>query len=110
MKYEIVIVVGGLEFDATTIKNGALGGSESAGYYMAKALAKKGHTVKLFCDCKVPSESDGVNYMPIEIAKSFTSVVPIDVLIVQRDPSYFSMSHQSKINILWNHDLALGRF
>lgn len=106
---DIVMVVGGLEITKDVLEKRSLGGSESAGIYMAKALAKQGHVVTLFCNTPKVDLDEGVRYLPIQSAREYTQSIPHDVLIVQRDPEYFMARQASKINILWQHDLAAGR-
>jgi hypothetical protein len=65
---KIVMYVAGMTFNGNTIKEGkSLGGSESAGYYVARELAKLGHDVTMFSSIQ-PEESkfyEGVLYVPI---------------------------------------------
>lgn len=105
--YDIAMLVAGLPFDGDTLEKGSLGGSESAGLYMAKALARQGNAVKMFCNTNdISSDADGVTYYPIHMWPKYTRNSPHDVTIVQRQPSMFSQHYNSKINILWQHDLA----
>ena len=44
--FNILMHVGGMPFNGDTIPSGqSLGGSESAAYYLAKALVKRGHRI-----------------------------------------------------------------
>ena len=56
----IVLHVGGLPFNGDTIKRESLGGSETAGYYMAKELAAQGHSVTIFTNSPDEGVFDGV--------------------------------------------------
>lgn len=115
----ITIHCGGMAFDGNTIKEKSLGGSETAAYYMAKELAAQGHKVTLFTNTDKESESDGVKYIPIgrvdettplgHMFHFYASNTPHDVLIMQRHPMAFKYKWESKINLLWLHDLALHR-
>ncbi len=108
-KLSIVFVVPGMAFQGDTIKTGSLGGSESACIYVARELAKLGHDVIVFSNCEKPGSYDKVTYGHISNAHKFMTTCPVDVTVVQRDHTFFGMTGDSKLNILWQHDLALGR-
>ncbi|HFD31307.1 MAG TPA: glycosyltransferase, partial [Gammaproteobacteria bacterium] len=109
----------GMPFNGDTIKTDSLGGSETAAYYMALELAKKGHTVRIFTESKETGEFDGVFYewcgipserFPMgELFHNYAENVPCDVMIIQRSPYAFKYKYASKINLWWVHDLALYR-
>jgi len=113
------LYVNGMPFDGDTIKTKSLGGSESAGYYLAKELAKD-HNVTVFSNTDKPGRFDGVTYFPIgqstkknpfgEGFEQYSDIVQTDVLIGQRVPAMFSKVYESKMNFWWSHDLALKRF
>jgi 2-polyprenyl-3-methyl-5-hydroxy-6-metoxy-1,4-benzoquinol methylase/glycosyltransferase involved in cell wall biosynthesis len=115
----ICIYAGGMPFNGETIPSGkSLGGSESAAYYMAKELARLGHSVLMFTDSREPGRWDGVQYewvgerserAPLGERFHFVMNAPYDVLIIQRVPHGFSFPYNSKLNIWWLHDLALYR-
>lgn len=116
----IIIWAGGMAFNAKTIPNGeSLGGSETAGYYMARELAKLGHDVTIFTNSQEPSKSeDGVTYefigeqnerTPLGDRYTFCAQVPHDVSIIQRVPQAYMLPVNSKLRILWMHDIALLR-
>ena len=105
--FDIAMYVGGLPFDGNTLEKASLGGSESAGLYMGKALARAGHSVKMFCNTDdISRDAEGVTYYPVHMWTKYTRNSPHDVTIVQRLPALFSQRSNSKINILWQHDLA----
>jgi len=115
---DIAMFVAGLPFDGETIPSGkSLGGSETAGVQMAETLAKQGHHVTMFCNTESMKETNGVLYSPIGWAAGrgggfpkgfydYIRSVPTDVCIVQRIPSMFQFETRSKVNLLWQHDLA----
>lgn len=109
-KLNIVFYVNGMPFDGNSLKTQSLGGSETAGLCMAREMAARGHDVTMFCNCKVGlNKINGVMYLPMKAFHQYSVFTDIDVLIVQRIPAEFTTRYKSKINILWNHDLALKR-
>lgn len=108
---------GGMPFNGDTIKTESLGGSETAAYYMAKELAHRGHKVTLFTNHKQGGIFDGVRYLPAgavseefplgENFAQYSQSTIHDVCIIQRSPYAFTTPIQSKINLLWMHDLAV---
>lgn len=110
VKLDIAIAVPGMAMNWDTMERQSLGGSETAGLSMAKALAKQGHNVILFCNTTdVGKKRDNVVYMPLEQFQAFVTTSPIDVVIGQRMPELFAVKMTSKLNILWCHDLAMLR-
>ena len=119
MGLNIIMHVAGLPFDGDTIANGeSLGGSETAGYSMAKELVNLGHDVTIFTNKKVSGVYQGVKYEHIgnrnESAPhgdrfALAMRAPRDVLIVQRDATVLNTEYNTRMNILWLHDLALHR-
>lgn len=109
MKLDIFMCVPGLPFDGDTIKKGSLGGSETAGVYMARELAKLGHRVTMFSGVEREGVFDKVRYVPIGSFNQASRVVPHDVCIIQRAPQLFAQTKASKLNVLWQHDLATKR-
>jgi glycosyltransferase involved in cell wall biosynthesis/2-polyprenyl-3-methyl-5-hydroxy-6-metoxy-1,4-benzoquinol methylase len=108
-RLNIVFYVNGMQFDGDSLNRHSLGGSETAGLCMAREMAKRGHDVTMFCNTERPGKYDGVNYLPIQSFQPYMIYTSTDVLIVQRVPQIFGTQMKSKINILWQHDLALKR-
>lgn len=106
-KLDITIFCAGMEVNPETLKEKSLGGSETAGISMAHELAKLGHHVLLFCNTKETKKYKGVQYLPMQDFQAYATSCPHDVLIGQRIPEVFRAKLQSKINILWQHDVAL---
>jgi len=108
-----------MPFDGTTIETKSLGGSETAAYYQAVELAKRGHRVTCFTAIEQDSESHGVRWISLgtmsqqhpmgEKFDFYASHTPIDVLIVQRHPAAFHKRWNAKVCIWQLHDLALYR-
>lgn len=118
----IVIYCPGMPFNGQTLSEGkSLGGSESAGYYMARELARLGHQLTVFTQIPLEMEGfwEGVRYLstgPVteqrplgENFEWFAQSTPHDCLIVQRHPLGFSRPTASKVNFWWAHDLGLKR-
>ncbi len=109
MKYDIVMLCPGMAFDGNTIKETALGGSETSADAMAKSLAKLGHRVTMFSNCEKGCVVDDVIYRPLDGWLTYSIGTPHDINIVQRSTEPFINRLSSKLNLLWCHDLALGR-
>ena len=107
MHYQIAIVVPGLPFDGGSLDEKSLGGSETAGLCMARELAALGHEVFVFANCE-PGKYDGVVYNRLEFFSQFRAL-PHDITIVQRWPELFSHICNSKLQILWCHDMAMSQ-
>lgn len=116
----IVIHSMGMPFNGHTVKRESLGGSESAAYYQAVELARRGHRVICWTTLEGPDETiDGVNFCfmgrPTQEAplgdrfEFYARNTPHDVLIIQRHPAAFHRQYASKVNIWQLHDLALHR-
>jgi len=108
-KFDILLAVPGMAFNGETFERLSIGGSESAGYYMGRALAARGHRVTVFCGTKEPQRSKDVDYLPIEMFRAYAEYTPHDVCIVQRLPELLGGHVRSRFTALWCHDLALGR-
>lgn len=107
---DIAMFVPGIPFDGSSFERGSLGGSESAALYMAKALATLGHRVKVFSNTReISSDREGASYYPLGMWNNYARNTPHDVTIVQRAPEAFANTYAGKLNILWQHDLMMGR-
>jgi len=107
----IAFMVPGMPFNGDTPHKASLGGSETAGWALARELAARGHTVRMFAN--LPDNRagtwDDVQYFPIQASQSFFDNIPHDVSIIQRMPEFFSHRIASKLHILWCHDLGMAR-
>lgn len=116
---DIVLHSLGMPFNGETIEKRSLGGSESAAYYQARELARRGHRVTVFTMTQEEGQWDGVNYcfagQPTEAAplgdrfEFYARNTPHDALIIQRHPHAFHQPFASKVNLWQLHDLALHR-
>lgn len=110
----------GMPFNGETLLTRSLGGSESAGYYQARELAKRGHKVTVFTSDRNEGQYDGVSYCHVgEVSNDaplgkrfefYAQNTPHDVLIIQRHPAAFHKKWAAKACIHQMHDLALHRF
>lgn len=110
-KFHIAMYVPGMPFNGESPYESSLGGSETAGWALARELGKRGHTVRMFCNLPdgKPGKWDGVQYLRLDMAAGFFYNHPHDVAIIQRDPGFLQARMSSSINVLWCHDLALAR-
>lgn len=116
----IVLLSLGMPFNGETLLTRSLGGSESAGYYQARELAKRGHKVTVFTTDQNEGQFDGVSYCyagemsgDAPLGKRFefyAQNTPHDVLIIQRHPAAFHRRWAAKVCIHQMHDLALHRY
>jgi glycosyltransferase involved in cell wall biosynthesis/2-polyprenyl-3-methyl-5-hydroxy-6-metoxy-1,4-benzoquinol methylase len=108
-----------MPFDGNTVYERSLGGSESAAYYLARELARKGHRVSCWTGIQNDVAIDGVNYCSHGAVSNetplgtrfehYASHTPIDALIIQRVPYAFHKRFNAKVCIWQLHDLALYR-
>jgi glycosyltransferase involved in cell wall biosynthesis/2-polyprenyl-3-methyl-5-hydroxy-6-metoxy-1,4-benzoquinol methylase len=108
-----------MPFDGNTVKTKSLGGSESAAYYLARELARRGHRVSCWTSIDKDAAIDGVNYCSVgphtqecplgERFDHYAQHTPLDVLIMQRQPHAFHKRWNAKVCIWQLHDLALYR-
>lgn len=109
MKKTIAFVTSGLEFNGHSTKRKALGGSESALIYMAREMATLGHDVTVYCPCDFPGNYDRVDYRHVD--QYMRDEKPqFDVLIVSRFTDYLALPLDTKMNILWCHDIDSNNF
>jgi len=109
-KYSIAFYINGMPFDGSTLETKDLGGSETIGLQMARTLKQQGHEVIVFSNCEREGDYNGVQYLNVSRFPEWAIYTPHDITIVQRDPQAFSFRINSKLHILWSHDLALNRF
>ena len=117
---DVIMISAGMQMSGETIPSGkSLGGSETCAAQLAETLAKKGHHVTLFCNTEREHMANKVYYTPIGWVQNrmngamfpkgffdFARSVPTDLLIAQRIPSFLGFEFKTKVNLLWQHDLA----
>lgn len=106
-KLIIGFYAGGLPFNGGSLTEGSIGGSETALLYMARELAARGHDVKVFCNCNKPGRYDRVDYYDYKEAwVDISSVAEWDIFVASRNFQVLAQKIHSKLNVLWNHDIA----
>jgi glycosyltransferase involved in cell wall biosynthesis len=109
-KFDVSLLIPGLPIHPDTLDKRSLGGSESAGLYMAKALAREGARVNVFCNTAENwRDSIGVSFNPSVGWSSATRGAVHDICIAQRSLDALAAPTSARLNLLWCHDLALGR-
>lgn len=108
-RLDIVFFTEGLNFDGNTIFEKALGGSETAAFYLCREFARAGHRVRVFCNTDKPGDYDGVEYHKVEEILDFDEYP--DVLIVSRQLEVLQFPKlDAKLVILWMHDILAGEW
>ena len=101
--------VPGMPFVGDTLERESLGGSESAALYLGRELSRLGDSVFLFTAAERSGVWEGVSYLPGSGFRDFAIANAHDVCVVQRAPELFGTPMASRLNILWQHDMTLGR-
>lgn len=101
--------VPGMAFEGDTLNKQSLGGSETAALCLMRELAALGHKVLAFTNTRNQGIYDGVRYIPLQAFSTFAEQTPHDVCVVQRAPELFIKTYESRLNVLWCHDLAMRR-
>ncbi|MDP6518022.1 MAG: glycosyltransferase, partial [Alphaproteobacteria bacterium] len=86
-----------IPFDGHSPVGQPLGGAEKAVAGLAGALARRGHTVRVFNRCDLPIVVDGVSWQPLDSCQAAHS----DWLIAHRKPSLFGRLADADNRILW---------
>ena len=103
---QVVIYTEGLPFDGDTPFERSLGGSESAVVFMAHALARRGHRLRVFCNCPRPGEYGGVVYEDVPEFADFLATGTCDVFVCCRHLRGLIAPVRSRVNVVWNHDIV----
>jgi glycosyltransferase involved in cell wall biosynthesis len=102
---QIVLVTDGEAFTGDSPESQALGGSETALVQVARALARRGHGVTVFCRCPRPGEYAGVTYRDRSGLVKAACAERWDVLVVSRFAAALDLPLQAGLKVLWNHDI-----
>lgn len=102
----IVMHCFGMPFNGDTLKTESLGGTETAALQAAEMFAKYGHKVTMLCNTNKPGNYNNVEYRNIREFHKYFVEEQHDISLILRHPQLFSVPHNSKVNILWQHDLA----
>ena len=94
----------GPPFNPDTLKEKALGGSETALVQMSRTLTRRGHDVTVFNNTDRPGVFDGTRYMPVRHFPSQAFDPGFDVFVVSRYFSFFELNFVAGLKVLWNHD------
>jgi len=112
----ICFVTEGLPFTGTAISDQVLGGSESAVWFMAHELAKRGHRVDVFCRCPAPGDYSPpaseclrpggcLRYWDVTDGRQFLIARDWDLLIVSRFYQYLTLPTRTRMRWYWMHDM-----
>ena len=101
---DFVFYTTGIRFDGSTIHTRGLGGSESALYYMARGLAARGYSVRVFNKCETPGIYDNVEYADLVDYYLFRKFNRCRVFISSRSFTPFYDPPPADRMALWLHD------
>jgi glycosyltransferase involved in cell wall biosynthesis/SAM-dependent methyltransferase len=95
----------GLTVSGGPIDRQSIGGSESALWHMAYALARRGHRVTVFCKCSEPGVVDGVRWDDYREFPQQARAQEWDLFIASRFYPVLALPLRTKMNWLWLHDM-----
>jgi glycosyltransferase involved in cell wall biosynthesis len=101
----MAFLAAGAPFNGDTPERRALGGSETACVQMARAMATRGHRVRVYCRCSRPGRYHGVQYFDSRDLVSHAGSERWDVVVISRDMGLLDLPIQAGLRVLWNHDL-----
>lgn len=107
MNLDISLLIPVMAIGPGCLESGPLGGSETAGVSLARALAARGHNLTVFGNVAEPCRGDGMTFVPDAHHHGHLTGHPHDVAIVQRIPSVLAARTESRLNYLWCHDLPV---
>ena len=102
---KIFFIAAGDSFHGDSPEERALGGSETALVQAARALARLGHGVSVFCPCPAPGRYHRVTYRDHGELVQASLEESCDVLIVSRFFPAFDLPLKAGLRVLWNHDI-----
>ena len=98
----ITIADDGIRFDGRSVEERPLGGAESAVVYLARALAGRGHDVRVYNRCERPVVHDGVRWTPI--AEGVADVA--DLYLANRGDKLIPLVPNARSRVFWIHNPA----
>ncbi|MBI4277478.1 MAG: glycosyltransferase, partial [Armatimonadetes bacterium] len=101
-----------LPFSPRTLQTRALGGSESALYYLTREMARLGMDITILNHCGAAAGAcDGVRYVDLDRQGRWRDVLSPapDVLVVFRQTTDLFKTLPGRLRILWAHD-HIGAF
>lgn len=107
MQLLIGIIAHGTRFTGNSLEKGPLGGSETAIIQMSRALAARGHSVTVFCQCLGEEGTyDGVSYVDMSRYSLASARTDFSLLIVHRAYTAAASKSHARMIWMWNHDIC----
>lgn len=114
-KYEkpLLVIHAGYSFEpwnAKTIEQTGIGGSETAVVKMSEEFCSLGYKVVVFCDCNgIEGIFNNVEYKPLDSFEHFIGIHMIDVFMLSRYANILEYPIRAVRKYLWLHDVyAMG--
>lgn len=104
----IALYTEGVPFDGSPIEEQSIGGSESALWHMARALADRGHQVSVYNHCDRPGIYEGVTYHPVSAIARPGNGLAFDLFVVSRFYPALTAPIEASLRWLWTHDVPMG--
>lgn len=98
----IVLADDGIVFDGNSLREGPLGGVESAVTYLTETLARRGHRVQVRNKCRQAAEINGVDYAPLSDGLPETA----DLYIANRSDKLIAGIRRARRTAFWLHNPA----
>src|SRR5260221_9454863 len=106
--FDVSFLAPAIRLESATVEATYTGDFDQAVAHIARALAREGAHVSLFCDIRDASvDSAGIRYFPMNAWPDYAKATLHDVCIVQRTPERFYHQTNARLNLLWCQDLAL---
>lgn len=110
MRILFLPLLAGKPWNGNTVLTESLGGSEAAVVYLARAMAKKGHSVSVVTHGTPLMDIGGVVYYHYSRMNEIIQKNQWDVIISSREPRHLNLPFESKnaVKALWFHDMPSG--
>lgn len=99
---KIIFTDNGIPFFGKTPRTRSIGGAQTAFIYLAEALVKNGHEVKVFNNCEEEGEFNGVVWQDIRQIQ----VEKCDLHIANQNPALISLVRKTRHKMFWFHNPA----